>query len=233
MIRIAKWFLGVVLTAVLGSWLSHLVPRYLDPPASLKVEVTYSPFLLPPSLDQDLRELEGLPYHKEFDWQTSSLLRSMIPTRLSSKHSFSGIWFATIENQGHRKATATRLKIPYVTLASIQKEGVSPEVHEVDEVIEVGDIAPRENVSVTAWSRTTPTRFSAGHLRLTHNEGIGSIILKVPARAFWSDLEVVWPFLVFVLLPGAFWFFQLPFFPWSILNAPRQSARKNPRRRST
>lgn len=108
------------------------------------------------------------------------------------------VLFADVKNSGGSTCESVSLTVPYVTSARVEKEGRKAEYVDVNAVIDLGDLKPKDTVKVTCWASSMP--INEDDLKIVHRAGVGSIVLLKPVSPFWVSVSEGWPFVLLLLL---------------------------------
>jgi hypothetical protein len=102
-----------------------------------------------------------------------------IPYALTSIESY---WKGTVTNSSSEQITAAQLYLSGAPFALIRREDNSQTALSVEDVINIRDLRPREQVQVSIWSRYGLDYYRyAPDVRLTHRFGVGKVTIP-PAR---------------------------------------------------
>jgi hypothetical protein len=189
------------------------------PSMGLSSVVTYGPFKYPPNLRPILYRIDSLISDSVIRaaLDSTQLLRtreerlfgvrdvvrdvrqrvaSAIPSH-SRTENFGprGYWDVQIENTGTQAVRDVRLSLPDAAYSCVYREAESPACSDVPP-IRIGDLQPRELIRVTSWTSFEPSAYDGRKIRLTHEEGIGDVVVRGPAGPFFRGLEEFW---------GVFW----------------------------
>jgi hypothetical protein len=129
------------------------------------------------------------------------------------------VWFADVKNSGRSTCESVSLTVPNVTSARLEKEGRKEEYVDVNGVIDLGDLKPKDTVKVTCWSSGLP--INEDDLKIVYRTGVGSILLLKPVSPFWVSVSEGWPFVLLLLL-------LLLFFSVLIIVGIRQQRTQSP-----
>ena len=181
-LTIISLILAVVVGAVqLWDWVD-------SPDPDLVAEIEYGPFTYPPGLEDSLSS--GVP-------EPFSHIR--------------GYWSIIVRNEGKKLAKSVRLRLGdlvYVCIYQDNKELVNAES---TQWIKIGDLHPLEGVRIVAWSSSIPSiyiylhrEFISDEIRLTHESGVGTVVIRAPIDPFWHEVasfwEILWSIIQFLII---------------------------------
>lgn len=114
-------------------------------------------------------------------------------------------WAGEVANAGQKTAAGVRLEIPGAQWSLVTRPGAAPEFTGIRGVITIGEIQPKETISVVAWCGEWASLWHAKQIVVRHDDGIGKRVLRVPARksvadAAWFFWESRWFLLGSVVL---------------------------------
>lgn len=208
----------------IGGW-------FAEPSSNLVAEVTFGEFHVPPYITDELETLadpevlkstlidylgEELPDelvsrlvgHLSRDLQGRLQMSVLWPLHRETL----GYWSVDVRNDGTKAVEAVNIKLPYAIYASIKRESGDAEHRKTPELIPLGEIQPREEVQIIAWTRhTLSSKFPSGYwgnqIRLTHASGIGTVTVgaELEVGRFWLWLADWWVPVGFALLFLAVW----------------------------
>lgn len=218
--RLRRWFpaakaVGVVLAILVAA--TQLWDWLTVPDDELVAHVDFGPFLQPPQLEMeferfgDLRDWEKLAEIVDLDglldgesdayakdlarkvlFRVSWLLRDRLPASLPYEYRLSGIWLARIVSESPRSLSEVTVTLPDTRYVLIRREGGEASHLESGEVIELGNLRPRESLSIVAWSAYETSARRAEEIKLTHSEGVGSVIVRAPVGRLGQWMDKYW-----------------------------------------
>lgn len=219
------------LAAVLS--ITQLWDWFAKPTQQLEAEVQFGPVLLPPSLAYQFEKLQPIvagdwieplihssfarhgPAPKGADRLAQEITRELryklldnVPTSVPSDvTNLSGYWRATVRNMGSQPLQGVRLVLPYTTVVRVEREGAPSAARSIDSVIELDVVHPRDVVRVTGWSEVEPSLANENSIRITHANGVGTVIINRPvgmigrfADQYFPVLLISLPLLLLILL---------------------------------
>lgn len=99
----------------------------------------------------------------------------------------SGYWQIIVANDGEVIARSVSIDVPHARYVLIASTGNSQTHLVVRERIELGDILPKQKLTVTAWTFSEPSEFQLSQLVLRHEEGIGEVSPEKSQPNFWGS----------------------------------------------
>ena len=149
-----------------------------SPDPNLVAEVEYGPFEYPPGL------VDSLPSEAR---QSFSYI--------------SGYWSITLRNEGKKPGKHVKLWLDNLVYVRIYRDNEELVSNGSLEPIEIGDLHPPEEIKITAWSSSEPSFYVADDIRLTHNSGTGTVLIRAPIDPVWHKLERSWRIiLIFIII---------------------------------
>ena len=103
-----------------------------------------------------------------------------------------GMWSVLVSNNSADSCEDVRLKIPSCQSAYISKDGSSLSIDKPTEVLSLGDIRPKESVSVVAWVETGVAEWQVNTITLNHKTGAEVIKGIYPTPRWAYDLSRNW-----------------------------------------
>ena len=103
-----------------------------------------------------------------------------------------GMWSVLVSNNSVDSCEDVRLKIPSCQSAYISKDGSTQSIDKPTEVLSLGDIRPKESVSVVAWVDTGVAEWQVNTITLNHKTGAGVIKGIYPTPRWAYDLSRNW-----------------------------------------
>ncbi len=70
------------------------------------------------------------------------------------------VWNIEIVNKGNRSASNVRVVVPDIVYASVERDGISLAIDNLDKVLEIGEIQAEETVVIVAWSKKNINYYS-------------------------------------------------------------------------
>lgn len=212
--------LRYVLVIIGGIWVAFQIYEYLTKPSTqLEADVTFGHFILPPGIEDSLKaqqvlydkaeilkEIDFAHYLRDIDndsirskvtgdlvFAFSMFLIDNVTTSVPTSYSlFKGYWLANVDNKGSLIAKAVTIKLPFTKYVYILRNGDTSYYGESQEVIRLGDLAPKETARVMAWTFMSPEfeQFEkSSEITLTHEQGVGDIQLRVHVSPYWSWMD--------------------------------------------
>ncbi|HEY3279050.1 MAG TPA: hypothetical protein VGJ83_00940 [Gemmatimonadales bacterium] len=217
--RNASYVLGAaVLLLQLWDWFSTRRQGDLD------AVVTFGQFRLPPMLERDFAAIRSLASPVVLDsipWSTlyskraratvtadvSSFLAGRLPADVPPDvRQLVGYWAATVRNDGPRSLTSVTLTLPGARAVQVSRRGAPFLQHDVvHDVIPIGDLQPKEEVEVFAWTSVPIASRGETDITLTHDNGLGSVLVKRPVGRVGQVADRYWFLLRFLILLGFVW----------------------------
>ncbi len=235
--------LGTIIASVLTGLLVLVGNWYISPASDLVAEIEYGSFMYPPGLVDSLKLLRNLAYEsrlKEIDLEDDlkpisdnterEITRLLIMKHFSSYLSenlpllgipepfyhLKGYYSVTLRNEGNKSAKSVTLTLPNIVYMCIDREGEERKCNKSSEVVKIDDFRPHEAISVIAWSRHEPPPYLhiSDRILLTHESGVGSVVIRAPIGPFWHGLarflKIFWiPILFFMYI------FSVVFIYWN------------------
>lgn len=115
-----------------------------------------------------------------------------------------GMWTAIVANNSADSCEDVRLKIPGCRSAYITKDGASIPVDKPSEVLALGDIRPKESVSVVAWVSTGVSEWQVASIGLNHKKGAGVVKGIYPTPRWAYDLSRNWVQMIWLCIQFIF-----------------------------
>lgn len=103
------------------------------------------------------------------------MLRRLRPQGIRVFGKIESSYFVTVKNDGDRQVAGARLIIPYMLGWCLAQQDGGRHCQTGAGPIALGDIAPLESVSLTAWAGFEPSPRSFEGIHLTHSQGIGAV----------------------------------------------------------
>jgi hypothetical protein len=212
--RNASYVLGAaVLLLQLWDWFS--TRRQGD----LEAVVTFGQFRLPPMLERDFAAIRSLASPVVLDsipWSTryseraraavtadvASFLAGRLPADVPPDvRQLAGYWAATVRNDGPRSLTSVTFTLPDARAVQLSRRGAPFMQNDaVHDVILIGDLQPKEEVEVFAWTSVPIAPRGEADITLTHDNGLGSVLVKRPVGRVGQLAERYWFLLRFLVL---------------------------------
>jgi len=174
----------------------------------LTAEVSLARFSLPPSVLHEREKLRAAienkdalekaidlskcdPVHRGIiAREIAQYFRTFIP--YEGIEQFSGpsnVWFADVKNNSASTCEAVTLTLPGAKSVGIEREGKKIEYADINEVIDLGDLKPKELVKVTGWAFFT---VDEDKLKLVYKTGVGSVTVLKPVSSDWRFFAEQW-----------------------------------------
>ena len=195
------------------------------PSQKLEADVQYGPFLLPPQVEAQFTRNQALVFEP---WISPLVERTLLEDGVSEKSvprlanrlsgdvrqhlrnsltlnlpssisGLRGLWRASVRNGGSQPLQAVRLVLPLSATVIVEREGANPTQRDVDSIIELETVHPREVVRITAWAKSEPIHPTEETVRLTHASGTGTVFIQQPVGAVGQFVDRYWPLILFVL----------------------------------
>lgn len=177
----------VSITALLSIYKFFKLPKGI-----LLAEAEFSKFGLPDSLKSNLDTLFTFIRDTE-EWKDDTENVKMI-SEVRRIFTARGVWYVRIFNKGNISCQSVTIKLPGASMVVLKREGEAECFFDVQDVIKVGSLAPRQEAYVEAWATSSWIR--ERELRLTHEQGVGKITYRASAGPFWRFLERNWGMLL-------------------------------------
>lgn len=176
-------------------------------PSKLTAEVSLTRFNLPPSVIREREKIRTLTENTEALEKAIDLSRcdalhrqtiarniaryfgDLVPYQGIERFSRSNnAWFADVKNNSESTCEGVTLTLPGTTSVAIEREGKDVQyLDNVNEVLDIGDLKPKELVKITGWAAGFADE---DKLKLVFKTGVGSVtVLKPmgPVWQFWSE----------------------------------------------
>lgn len=210
-------FLGVAggLVAIVTGVIK--ISEYWEKRSQLTAEIISAPFALPGFVSREHDRLEGAAKDTKaieqlLDFSTlrkeekslfAQKVSGWLQNLLSSEPGRVGfgpryILIADVKNSGRSTCQSVSLTVPDVSSARVEREGKKAVDVDVDTVIELGDLKPKETVKVTCWASMMP--FNEDDLKIVYHDGVGSILMLKPVSPFWVDVSEGWALVLLIML---------------------------------
>jgi len=169
--------------------------------SQLTADVSVSGFALPPHAAETQEKLEAavgnteairaaldLPKMSDIDqklvaMKVASYLRTLAPhDPIYPWRRPQGIWSVEVKNDGSTTCSSVSLTLPSVTGVRITRPGKDPEYLDVNAVIDLGELKPKDVIKVIGWGDDHPDEEG---LKLVHHDGVGNVRLMRPVSPFW------------------------------------------------
>jgi hypothetical protein len=195
--------IGIVLAALLAliqvwTWLAKAFEN------DLTATVSYGAFTLPPGLAAEFERYHKLGQRRVLDSVVAQSLRTAHTLREQNLASrvldevswfieqntsneipwdFShlrGYWSVKVVNEGSRAIASVTMFLPYAARLLIARAGEAPVENKCEEVVRLGTLQPREEVSLFVWTTIPPSTYDIDQIKLTHADGVGRIHPLIP-----------------------------------------------------
>lgn len=140
-----------------------------------------------------VKRLAGEDYQRVAARITSNIsvfLRRQLPPGVPADYSrLSGYWTATVRNEQTVALKNVIITLPNTTRVLIRRQGEAAKEMPSTDVIQMGDLQPREEVTIFAWASVAPSSMYFGDIKLTHESGIGRVSILAPVGQIgqWMD----------------------------------------------
>jgi hypothetical protein len=106
-------------------------------------------------------------------FQVQSCLKPDLPWQLQYLH---GCWGVTVKNTGKKKCLDVNLRLPHAIRASVRHDREkNPSAIEISQVIHLGELRPKGECEVIAWTDERLSNYDYASVQLTHESGVGKI----------------------------------------------------------
>lgn len=150
-------------------------------------------------------------------------IRDTTPHEISS---LDGTYWISVKNDGNKAVSEVRLIVPNTEIATISRAGIDEYLQPTGDLIKLGNIQPQESIDVIIWTTIRPSRFHTSSIQLTHETGLGKVLVRANARPFAQWIDRNSSLLLLYLFLAIFWAFWVFFIPYKF-NAPPSNAAKN------
>ncbi|GAB1270312.1 hypothetical protein NBRC116493_35660 [Aurantivibrio infirmus] len=184
-IKATGTFIAVVIACTqLWDWFNESAPR---PVAKL----SHQEYYIEPSFITELRD-----FSSKLPEVNQPLLEHILDEIRFGYDKTEGVWLIDVTNEGGVVANSVKLKIPNAKSVAIFREGLPGEYTELNEIIELGELQPHESLSLRAW--TNSDFYDEDDFRITHEGGIGTVVVFEDAAPLWVWLSNNWKFLLWM-----------------------------------
>ena len=97
-----------------------------------------------------------------------------------------------IKNNKRMKLSKVKLSIPDVSLVTIKRGSKILVINKPKNPILIGDMDPLEKIQVIAWTSVFFFPSDVDDIRITHDNGIGKINVKITLGGIWPFLSKWW-----------------------------------------
>lgn len=197
------------------------------PKEKLRATVLYGPQLSPPSAEEHAKLLDraadstdllqriesfrpSLPDEVDAELLAAYLrlyLRDLAIENPERHLDFGGYWHVEVTNRGDLLAREVALVLPSAMEAMLVRGDDQSPLDIKSDAVNIGDLRPKETVTVVAWTYYPPTRPGADDMVLSHSRGVGDIIvlhatepLRVRIVKYWPPLLLTFAFLLLWVL---------------------------------
>lgn len=191
------------------------------PSMDVSAVVTFGPFAYPPNLTPVLHRLDSVlsdsairaaldsaSFLKTREDRTvgvrqlarevrGQVARAVPAHSRSDAFGLRGYWRVQIENTGTQTVKSVRLSLPDAAYSCVFREAERETCADFSP-LRIGELQPREIVRVTSWTSFEPSASDGDDIRLTHDQGIGDVVVRGPAGPFFRWLDSSWR--VFVVM---------------------------------
>jgi hypothetical protein len=176
--------------------------------SKVTAEVSLAAFSVPPALVRDREKLEtftakpetleqalDLPKCDASDKSTiarniTRFLRDTLPFTAGGRFfDPTEVWFADVKNNSESTCEGVTLTLPGTNSVAIQREGKAVEYLDINEVLDIGDLKPKELVKITGWAHGF---VDEDKLKLVYKTGVGNVKLTKPLSADWQLVSELW-----------------------------------------
>lgn len=196
------------------------------PKEKLRATVLYGPHLSPPSAEEHAELLDRAADSAELLQRIESFHSSLpeevsveplavdlrwylrnVATENPARHlSFGGYWHVEVTNRGDLPARDVALILPYASEAMLVRGAERSSLSIRSDAVNVGDMRPKEAVTVVAWTYNPPARLSTDDIVLSHSRGVGDIVVLHAIEPLRVRIVKYWPIpvfaIAFLLLPA-------------------------------
>lgn len=182
--------LVVILTGVF-----KFIQWWRTPAHKLEAFVGWNAFKLPPQVETEFADQVATVKQTITKFQTEhpkqnmnddayyrannlgSEVRYCLKEDLSSQLRFLyGCWFATVKNTGKKKCLDVNLRLPHAIRASVRHDReAKPRAIEITEVVHLGELSPKGECEVIAWTDKYLYNSDYASVHVTHESGFGKI----------------------------------------------------------
>ena len=135
-------------------------------------------------------------------------------------------WSAQVKNDGNQAAREVSIDLPSAVYATVKKSNQSATSADVSGRVQIGDLLPKDQVTVTAWADSAPNEYEAERIVLRCDGGAGSVSVRLLSSSVWHSVESIWNFfkwsIWFVAIGAGAWVV------WLILNRMARQQVDNP-----
>ena len=148
-------------------------------------------------IDIDNYIIEGFKeFTNSFDRYQSSMGRYLSYSR-TKLFDHNGYWMVVLTNDGSKIAKGVSLQLPNAEYVEIKRPGQEATIASVKEVIELGNVKPKEKIEVYAWTSSEPYSNLKDDIKLVYEDGTGDVALFEPQSPFWHHLRSIFLSLLF------------------------------------
>ena len=216
------WLTIISLIFALAVAVTNLWDWVMSPDPNLVAEIEYGLFEYPPGLIDSLKSLRNLADESRLmeieledalkpipdsmressrHWillYFSLYLKEHLPSGVPQPFSdIRGYWSITLRNEGEKLARSVMLRLHNLVYVCIYRDGEALVSNESPESIKIGDLHPLEEIRIIAWSSGEPSfyRYRYDEIRLTHESGVGTVLIRAPIDPVWHKLASFWEIL--------------------------------------
>ena len=193
---------AVVIGVILG--LLQIAQFFKGAEYNISVEGEHSTLSLPPIPDKEFDYLEKvinldslkslLPVVKSESDRTQ--IAQFILTYFLVKYDdiislfsqFHSIWVFKIHNKGNKEVTSLNLELPFSGYYLRSQSGQKRVFSDFTDVIPLGSLRPRNEISVVVWSDTRPESYLEENTRVTHSNGASTISYPYQVRGIFASI---------------------------------------------
>lgn len=110
------------------------------------------------------------------------------------------VWMANVSNPGTKRIEDVVVTLPHAKCLTVSREGSDAEHKESSEVIRLGTMRPKEEITLIAWTNMSLGKHEVDRVKVTHADGVGKIYYYDDAGPVGRWLESNLWFSVFATL---------------------------------
>jgi hypothetical protein len=238
----------VILTGIIKS-----IQWWRTPAHKLEATVGWNSFKLPPQIRAEFAEQaknitrtieefqsenpeqEGgdAAYRRADDlaWRIRHRLEGDVSYQLQS---LKGCWLATVKNIGKKKCVDVNLRLPNAIRASLKHDREeNPTAIDVSEIVPIGELRPKGECEVIAWTNWSLRNSDYASVNLTHEAGVGKVHGEWRTDRFGYVAAYVLKFFGLGVFMSAFWLALLVAIGWVVAHSQRQPSSASPVRENS
>ena len=143
-------------------------------------------------------------FERKIDYMDQKKYLNPFYDPLMNALTYRAYWSVEIINEGVKTLTNVSMKIPNTKLFEVTKDEKTEEFYNHLGLVKLGNMQPKEKISIYAWKNFPDVNPSSNDFYLTHDLGVGSIsILKPTGKlGYWIEhnLFIIFLFYYYVLL---------------------------------